>query len=132
MSAALQCPIIPPRPILTVTELPNGDLRITADAEAREWIKQERERGQSDEGILWDGFEGYWNNGSYTPFDAGAGNPFVGLTSAPCIAESMNVEDDGTKVIYGKLWWHPNYAVKSFVDELLEHGFVDFTFGGAA
>lgn len=110
------------RPYLTAQVNDQGHLVITADDEAKEWIREERERDQSDDDILWSGFEGYWNNGSYWPFDAGRGNPMVGLTSAPCIAEGMDVLDDGTHVIEGRLWWYPNYMVRSPVDELVETG----------
>lgn len=114
------------RPYLTCEILPNGNLKIIADAEAKVWIAEERDRGRTDDDILWDGFEGYWNNGSYYPFDAGAGNPFVGLTAAPCIAESMDVLDDGTKLIEGRLWYCTHYELTSFVDNLLDDGFTIF------
>lgn len=119
---SLHTPTLPPRPILTARIAENGDLRITASNEARRWMREERERGLTDDCILWDGFEGYWNNGSFSPFDAGYANPFVGLTDAPCIAEDMTTHDNGDREIYGRLWWFPNYMVRSFVDDLLTKG----------
>lgn len=120
--------MIPPRPILQCEVLESGNLRVIADNEARAWIKQEQELGRTSDDILWDGFEGYWNNGAYWPFDAGQGDPFVGLTSAPCIAESMDILDDGSRRIEGRLWWFPNYCVVDPVDELKRKGNVIFTF----
>lgn len=70
--------------------------------------------------------EPYWSNGGFEPFDAGEGNPFVGLTSAPCIAESMDVDDDGACAITGRLWYFGDYMVRDFIEELRNHGRVAF------
>ena len=115
-----------PRPYLTCTATPDGNLKLTANNAARAWLKEQQERRCGDLEILWDGLEGYWNNGSYEPFDAGQGNPFVGLSSAPCIAESMDVADDGTKTICGRFWAFTEYMTESFVDQLKRRGFVIF------
>lgn len=115
------------RDALTCTTLPNGDLEVRlADAEAREWLVDGM-KTKTSEDLLWDGTEVYWANGSFTPFDAGQGNPFVWLSSAPCIAESMDVEEDGTKVIYGRFWAYLDYQVRDFGKDLLEHGRAVFT-----
>lgn len=114
------------RPYLTATVTPNGNLKLTADNAARAWLKEQVQAHKSDLEILWDGLEGYWNNGGYEPFDAEDANPFVGLSSAPCIAESMDVADDGTKSIYGRFWHHSGYMVVSFADQLKNRGFVYF------
>lgn len=103
-----------------------SNLVITADDETRAEIPEELERVGSDR-VLWDLFESCWANGSFTPFDAGEGNPFVGLTNAPCIAEDLSVEDDGRRVINGRCWWFPNYMVEDPVRTLAETGRVVFT-----
>lgn len=113
---------------VTAKELPNGDLLVTADNATRSDIAYGlREHG------YWvafaDAFEGYSCNGSYTPFDAGEGNPFVGLTSAPCIAESMSTEDDGTQVIHGSFWYFPDYAIRDPLEELATRGRTIFSKG---
>lgn len=113
-------------PILTATVTPNGNLKLTANNAARAWLKEQVLDGKRDLDILWDGLEGYWNNGSFEPFDAGDANPFVGISSAPCIAESMDVDDDGTKSISGRFWHHRNYMIESFADQLKNRGFVYF------
>lgn len=73
--------------------------------------------------------EPYWTNGSYFPFSGDSGNPFVGLTSAPCIAERMDFSDGGKARIHGRLWWYPEYQLKSPIEELLEHKHVVFSYG---
>lgn len=106
--------------------LPNGDLEVTANEETREHIR-ENEANDGYWETLCRIFEPYWTNGSYQPFDAGEGNPNVGLTSAPCIAESMDVPDSGENVIVGRLWWYPNYMVRDPLDDLRDTGRTVFT-----
>ena len=112
----------------TARKLPNGDLLVTADNATRAGIKE----ALADErngfwGVLADLFEGYFTNGSYEPFDAGDGNPFVGLTSVPCIAESMSYLDNGDKRIDGDFWYFDNYMLVDPLDELKRKGRVIFT-----
>lgn len=107
------------------TKLPNGDLLVTAGNETRHWLK---ERAHCD---YWDTlgqlFEGYSCNGSFAPFDAADANPFVGLTSSPCVAESMTTNDDGENEIDGACWWFPSYAIRDPLDELKTKGRTVFT-----
>lgn len=111
---------------LTLTPQPNGDLRATFDEEDRaELTAMLTERTDLD--ILLEGTEHYWTNGSYQPFDASAGNPFVGLTSAPCIAQAMDYADDGTAMIEGAFWYHTDYMIHNAIETMLEQGHVDFT-----
>lgn len=100
------------RPYFTATVTADGNLLITADNEARAWIKemQQRDTMTSDD-ILWEGFEGYWNNGSFAPFDAGEANPFVGMWDGPCIAEQMDIDDHGKQTIEGRWWAFMDYCV---------------------
>ena len=106
---------------------PNGGLLITATQEGRDWIAEQQERERDSTSILIDALEPYWTNGSYTPFDAGTANPFVGLTEAPCIAEDMSHHDDGKREVVGKLWWFPEYMLVDPVEELRTKGRVVFT-----
>jgi len=71
-------------------------------------------------------FEPYSCNGSFTPFDAGGANPFVGLTNAPCIAESMDYLDNGDSKIEGRFWYYPDYMIRCPLEELAETGSVRF------
>lgn len=116
-----------------ITVLESGNLEITLDAadeserlELIEEILELMER-KDDLSILLDGTESYWSNGSFYPFDAGDGNPFVGLTSALMIAESLNFDDNGDAEIIGDCWHFGNYMVESFLDGLLCDGRVVFT-----
>jgi hypothetical protein len=106
---------------------PDGDLLLTADAEAIEWMLDELQLERSEDMILLYGMEGYWTNGSYWPFDAGLGNPFVGLTGAPCIAEDLDIDESFNRSVVGRLWAFLDYQVKSLIDELATKGQVRFT-----
>jgi hypothetical protein len=111
---------------MNVTILPNGDLKLTASNSVRAYIADEMRRGRRGN-VLYDLLEFEICNGSFTPFDADDGNPFVGLTSAPCIAEAMTTEDDGTNVIIGRLWWFPDYMIRDELGELRDRGRVVYT-----
>lgn len=112
--------------MVDATRLENGDLLITAKPDEIEEIRDNLE-SRGFWSALSDAFEGYSCNGSYTPFDAGQGNPFVGLTDAPCIAEWLNVEDDSTITLDGDFWFYGNYAITCPLEELCENGKVVFT-----
>jgi len=104
-------------------KLPNGNLELfLADQEEREELQD----------LIFEGKRGYWSlmadlfephscNGEYTSFDPANGNPFVGLTDAPCIAESMDILDDGTQKIDGNFWYFDGY-VTDLETELLANG----------
>ena len=116
-----------------ITVLESGNLEITLDAaddsERQDLIEEieELQTRKTDLDILLEGTERYWTNGSYQPFDAAVGNPFVGLTSAPCIAEEMSYDDNGDAEIIGDLWYYNLYQIESFIDELLRYGRFIFT-----
>lgn len=72
--------------MFNIEVMESGSLRLSADSDAIKWISEQVQLGRDSDTILTDGMEEYWTNGGFTPFDAGMGNPFVGLTCAPCIA----------------------------------------------
>lgn len=113
--------------LINCVKLPNGDLLVTACNEARANIKAMQQSNRDYWSILGELFEPFFTNGSYEPFDAGDGNPFVGLTSAPCIAESLDYLDDGTKRIQGEFWHFENYMLVDPLDELRNRGRTVFT-----
>jgi hypothetical protein len=111
---------------MKITILPDGDLELSLEpADDREGIRADADK-RGDDAVLWDLTEPYWTNGGFQPFDAGDANPFVGLSSAPCIAESMDTHDDGENEIVGRFWYFARYMLDSIIDELLEHGRVVF------
>jgi len=112
---------------ITATLLASGDLQLTADNETRAWIKEQQAREVDSLSILSAGTDHYWTNGSYEPFDAGQANPFVGLTDAPCIAESMTVHDDGEREVIGCLWYFSAYMLRDPIEELKTRGRVVFS-----
>lgn len=100
-----------------------GNLVMTVDRDTANELRDAIASGELD---YWramaDLFEHAACNGSFTVSDAGDGNPFVGLTSAPCVAECMHYADDGTAEIEGRLWFSPNYAVENELETLAETG----------
>lgn len=111
---------------MDVTELENGNLELSADKDTREEIAERLEEYGFHQ-VLAELFEPYYTNGGYEPFDAGQANPFVGLTEAPCIAESMDVHDDGRREIVGRFWYYPGYMLRCPLEELAETGRTVFT-----
>lgn len=111
---------------LTVTVLPSGDLQLAAGNRTRSDIK-EMQAHHDSLSILADLLEPYWTNGSFEPFDSGEANPFVGLTTAPCIAEALDTHDEGQREIVGRFWYFPNYMIRDPMDDLKEHGRVIFS-----
>lgn len=115
------------QPYFIATITANGNLLVTADSEARDWIEEQQDSSHTSESsILWDGFEGYWNNGKFRPFGAGCGNPAVGISDALCIAEAIDMDDEGRYTINGRFWAFTDYESTSLIDELKTKGFVIF------
>lgn len=112
--------------MFSVEVLPNGDLKVCAGNKARTWIKDEQLSGRFSDSILQDGMEHYWTNGGFEPFGAGEANPFVGLTCAPCIAETLDVLDNGEREVVGRLWYFDRYAIEDPMEQLKRTGKVVF------
>jgi hypothetical protein len=115
--------------MIDVRELDNGDLALTVDPEEREDFA-DRLESRGFWSVFCDAMESYSCNGSYTPFDAGDGNPFVGLTSAPCIAECLDWHDDGQAEVIGRLWYDADYMVTCAMERLAAGEEVIFTLAG--
>jgi hypothetical protein len=115
--------------MINCTILDNGNLKITSDNETRHDIATLD--GYTTYDTIWcELMEPYSCNGSYTYFNAGDANPFVGLTSAPCIAETMDYADNGDRLIVGRLWAFMDYQITDPLIELRSKGRVIFTFVG--
>lgn len=107
--------------------LPSGDLEVTVTGEGKQAIRSMWTAQRDYWSILAELFEPYFTNGQFQPFDASEGNPFVGLTSAPCIAESMSRLDDGTNQINGRFWYFDAYQTTDPLNELVAEGKTVFT-----
>lgn len=104
--------------MLNVDVLGNGNLSLSIEPAYLD-DAQDEYVGKDYWSVMSDLFEPFSCNGSYTIFDAGEANPFVGLTSAPCIAEIMDVSDDGTRTIQGDFWYFDAYSLRNDLEELL-------------
>lgn len=104
----------------------NGNLKLRADQAAQAWIGEQQGADRCSDTILMEGTERFWTNGSYTPFDAGQANPFVGLTCAPCIAETMSVDEVGKQEVIGRLWFYERYQLTDPMEVLKTQGEVVF------
>ncbi len=51
------------------------------------------------------------------------------LTDAPMLSDDVTVEDDGTRVVYGSVWYFPRYQIEDPIETLLDHGEVIFELG---
>lgn len=114
---------------ITISITALGDLEIAASTEARHSLREARNDHGSYPDFpteMFDLMERYSTNGSYTLFDAGQGNPFVGRTGAPCIAREIVSDEKGEKAVVGQLWWYPKYEIQSYIAELVETGCVVF------
>ncbi|MBU9199861.1 hypothetical protein KTD31_00410 [Burkholderia multivorans] len=94
------------------------------DAEMVERFEAQAQRNVDHEVLasLLDHF-GFLGNAVYMPImpeDVG------GLTDAPMFTDELEVLDDGTKNVTGKVWWYPNYQVKLFSEVLRTDGRVTF------
>lgn len=114
------------RMAMDIQILSNGNLQLRLeDGEADELKINMEER--NEDMLMAELIEPYSTNSSFSYFNASDANPFVGLTSAPCIAESLHGPDEDGKIeAEGRLWWFPDYAVRSVVEELVERGQVVF------
>lgn len=74
--------------------------------------------------------ESFSCNGSYAYFNAGNGDPFVGLSSAPCIADALDYTDDGRAKVVGRFWYFARYELENELESLANCGKVVFDFGG--
>lgn len=102
--------------------LPNGDLEISfGDFDLAE-IKERVSEGDTSDNLMYEMFEHVIANGLMwvAPEDIGA------LTSAPILSDG-DVNDNGSLDFGGSnIWWYPNYAVTSPMQEIAETGKVVF------
>lgn len=110
---------------MLVEILENGNLKLIIESDD-ESIENCKNCNWNDDTILCDLLESYSCNGSFAYFNAGDGNPFVGLSDAPCIAEQLDYQDNGDIEIIGNHWYYADYMTNSLISELLDNGHVIF------
>lgn len=107
--------------MLEVEKVENGlKLSIPKSLESRKELMRElKEHGEIDTWYeLWEPFQ---TNGMYYPIDPNF--TWVGLTSDPyIITDDLEIDDDGEQTIKGDIYYCPNYAVISVIEELVRHG----------
>jgi len=109
-----------------ITVLPNRNLKISASPEDIEDACSTRNPDAlTDLEILTCLLEPCWTNGEYYVFDA---SQLGHMTEAPLIADSADLDGDGTWTTQGPVWWFPNYCVENCMDTLRDCGEVVFTF----
>lgn len=108
---------------MIIRVLENGDLELSLED------SEEPETGARVGywSVMAELFEPFSTNGSFTHFDASVGNPFVGLSSAPCIAESMDIDENGAATIEGRFWYFGNYMLECDLETLTNSGRVVYT-----
>ena len=111
---------------ISAKKLGNGDLEISvSDPEELAEIKAAVAAGDQSDQAMYDAFEHLIANGYMwvQPEDIGA------LTSAPILSDG-GTKDDGSIDLSGgaNVWWYPNYAVRSPMEDIAETGKTVFTF----
>lgn len=107
-------------------EIINAGLELTLEGDENEEIADNDRDYWANMSEL---FEPTMCNGSFTHFDASTANPFVGLTSAPCVAEGMGYDDEGKASIEGRFWYFADYALRDDLAELIAGKTVVYTMG---
>ncbi len=107
-------------------QLPNGNLRITLLPAAREDVQEIVANQQLDaDGKLAEVIEWQLGNGweLLSPESIGA------LTSAPILSEDVERDEHGDVITVGTTYWYRQYEVLDPVEQVLQHGYVDFERG---
>ena len=105
------------------TILGNGNLHIKLDYGFKGYIREQRKEGRSDDDIFIELIESYLCNGYHLvrPQDVGALTDSI-LLADNCIDSETTAED----LRDTQVWYNPQYALKSEVQELLDNGYIIF------
>lgn len=108
--------------------LPDGNLKLKIvqdnEEEDRDWDKLIK---QPNDDALWSLLEdGRYIGNGWTMVDA---DKIGAMTEAPMICDDYSVEDDDDYVVYGSVWWFPNYMVEDPIETLRDKGEVIFKLG---
>lgn len=103
--------------------LPNGNLLLTAANAARsDYAEVLRDKGSNE--AFNEMLQPFRENGQLYEV---LPEWIAALTSAPIITDDLTIEDDGTPVVHGRVWWFPNYCITDPMAELFHKGRVEFT-----
>lgn len=106
---------------------PNGNLRLSAEPLDQEMLQTLFERCGHDDSLflleLLDatGWLGNARLAVVRPEQIGA------LTDAPILSDEIAMDDNGDIEVLGKVWWFPDYMVKSLPEQLCRTGEVVLT-----
>lgn len=103
----------------------NGNLTFKI-GDSRETLQDIKDRvGEDDVQFLAEMLDvcGFSGNGVLYPI---APEDVGGLTDAPMMSNGVEFPDEGGRIVYGDVWWFPNYQLENFANTLLEQGHVTF------
>lgn len=111
--------------MIKFTELQNGNLRLTLSEDGTKYYDEAVQIIQNNSAIsaLLTLTEYYWTNG-WGVLEA---DELHQMSQAPVIVQDYTIEDDGSRTLYGKAWYYPNYMILNPLEEILKEGYVDFT-----
>ncbi len=102
----------------------NGNLHITLLPEAREDVQEIASSQQlTSDNKLAEVIEWHIGNGwsFVSPEDVSA------LTDAPILSDDIEYGNNGQVQRVGVVYWYQEYEIHDPIEQLLKHGFVDFT-----
>jgi hypothetical protein len=99
------------------TILDNGDLLITADNEARAWLKEYL--GETGSAYLWPELVREFLTYYYPFLRLAEPEELAALTSSPILLETTNTGGD---LADPRAWWYPNYQVENELAILKDTG----------
>lgn len=110
------------RQLVEFAKLENKNLRISLIEEERSEVEEISQNGKGIDAQFAEIIEYHLGEGwSWVqPEDVAA------LTSSPILSDSAVYGDHGELEDVDDVWWYPNYQVLNEVQELLDHGYIDF------
>ena len=99
-------------------------IRLIANKSEKNEIREIRDKHGINSSLC-DLLEPYTCNGWGLVF----GDDIMQMSSCAIICEGETLEDDSTRILYGKSWTnHHNYQIVDEIEELLTKGYFDFVF----
>lgn len=104
----------------------NGSLTLHLDSDDQDTVETILDRTRNDHEMLTTLLDdtGYLGNAILIPIQP---SNVAALTDAPMFSDDVDVEEDGTVLVKGNVWWYPQYELSSFMEVLKSTGQVTFT-----